>query len=110
MKLRGIAALLITVGLAACQTAAPAPQQAAVLESDIVRLKTERDAGRLSYTEWAERTGAAARANVALSADQEAAIAYRTKLAQQVDAGNMTPVQFERESARTLQRLKAARS
>lgn len=110
MKLRSAAVLLLTAGLAGCQTAAPAPQQAAVVENDIVRLKSERDAGRISYTEWAERTGAAARANIALSADQEAAIAYRTKLAQQVDAGKMTPVQFERESTRTLQRLKAARS
>ena len=83
------------------------PQQAALVQEDLARLKADRDARRISYTEWAERTGAAARANVALSPDQEQAIAYRTQLARRVDAGELTPAQFETESARTLRRLKA---
>ena len=104
------AAVLITsIGLAACQTASPGPQQTAVFQEDIARLKADRDARRISYTEWAERTGAAARAAVTLSPDQEAAIAYRTQLARRVDAGEMTPRQFERESARTLEQVKAGR-
>ena len=110
MTFRSTAVLLLAAGLAACQTATPVPQNAAVFQGDIARLKTERDAGRISYTEWAERTGAAARANVTLNADQEQAISDRTQLARQVDRGEITPAQFERESARTLQRLKAARS
>jgi hypothetical protein len=103
-----IAAILLTAsGLCACQAAAPVPQQAALVQEDLARLKADRDARRISYTEWAERTGAAARANVALSPDQEQAIAYRTQLARRVDAGELTPAQFETESARTLRRLKA---
>lgn len=107
---RSIVAVLITsLSLAACQTAAPSPQQAAVFQEDIARLKADRDAGRISYTEWAERTGAAVRANVTLSPDQEAAVAYRTQLARRVDAGEMTPRQFERESARTLERVNSGK-
>jgi hypothetical protein len=114
---RNIAAtLLITVGLAACQTGAPGPQQAAVaprgaaaLQEEVARLKAERDARRISYTEWAERTQAAARASVPLSAQEEEALEYRKQLARRVDAGDITPAQFERESQRTLQQLKAQR-
>ena len=107
---RSIAAVLaISISLAACQSAAPGPQQTAVFQEEIARLKAERDAGRISYTEWAERTGAAVRANVTLSPDQEAAVAYRTQLARRVDAGEMTPRQFECESARTLERVKSGK-
>jgi hypothetical protein len=103
-----IAAILLTAsGLGACQSATTAPQQAVLIQEDLARLKVERDARRISYTEWAERTGAAARANVALTSDQEQAIAYRTQLARRVDVGELTPAQFEAESARTLRRLKA---
>jgi hypothetical protein len=107
---RPIAIVLVaSMGLAACQSAAPGPQQMAVFQEDLARLRADRDARRISYTEWAERTGAAARANVTLSPDQEAAIAYRTQLARRVDAGEMTPRQFERESARTLDRVKSSK-
>lgn len=106
-----IAAILLTsVGLAACQTAAPGPQQAVVVQEDLTRLKAERDARRISYTEWAERTRAAARSSVPLSAEQEAAMEYRTQLARRVDAGEITEAQFDQESARTLRRLKAGRT
>ncbi|PJI55895.1 hypothetical protein CTI14_01110 [Methylobacterium radiotolerans] len=94
--------------LGACQAASPSPQPTAALQDDLGRLRADRDAGRISYTEWAERTGAAARANVTLTPMQEQAIAFRTQLARRVDAGELSPAQFERESARTLQRLKAA--
>lgn len=103
------AALIASISLAACQTATPGPQQTAVFQEDIARLRADRDARRISYTEWAERTGAAVRANVTLSPDQEAAITYRTQLARRVDAGAMTPRQFERESARTLERVRASK-
>lgn len=103
-----IAAILLTAsGLCACQAAAPAPQQATLLQEDLARLKADRDARRISYAEWAERTGAAARAQVSMTPDQEQAIAFRTQLARRVDAGDLTPAQFEAESARTLRRLKA---
>ena len=110
------ATLLITVGLGACQTGAPGLQQAAqegagsaALQEDVVRLRAERDAHRITYTEWAERTQAAARASVPLSAQEEEALEYRKQLARRVDAGEITPAQFERESQRTLQQLKAQR-
>ena len=103
------AVLIASISLAACQTATPSPQQAAVFQEDVARLRADRDARRISYTEWAERTSAAARANVTLTPDQEAAIAYRTQLARRVDAGEMTPRQFERESARTLSRVKSGK-
>ncbi|MFK5600530.1 hypothetical protein ACFZ8E_26600 [Methylobacterium sp. HMF5984] len=102
-----VAALITSLSLAACQTAAPNPEKAAVFQEDIARLRVDRDARRISYAEWAERTGAAVRMNVTLSPDQEAAVAYRTQLARRVDAGEMTPRQFERESARTLERVKS---
>ena len=109
--IKRIAAVVFTVsGLCACQSATTAPQQAALVQEDLARLKTERDARRISYTEWAERTGAVARASVAVTPDQEQAIAYRTQLARRVDAGELTPAQFEAESARTLRRLKAGTS
>lgn len=103
-----IAAILLAAsGLCACQATATAPQPAALVQEDLARLKTERDARRISYTEWAERTGAVARASVAVTPDQEEAIAYRMQLARRVDAGELTPAQFEAEGARTLRRLKA---
>lgn len=102
------AALLLALSLSACQATAP-KQQSAVLRDDIVQLKAERDAGRISYTEWAERTGALAHANVNMNSDQAAAIAYRTQLARRVDAGELSPAQFERESVRALQRTKTNR-
>jgi hypothetical protein len=103
-----IAAVLLTVfGLCACQSATTVPQPGALVQEDLARLKAERDARRISYTEWAERTGAVARASVAVTPDQEQAIAYRMQLARRVDAGELTPAQFEAESARTLRRLKA---
>lgn len=107
MKNRIAAILLAASGLCACQAAAPVPQQVTLVQEDLTRLKAERDARRISYTEWAERTGSAARANVALTPDQEQAITYRTQLARRVDAGEITPAQFETESARTLRRVKA---
>lgn len=114
---RHIAAiLLIGLGLGACQTGASGPPQmaagprgAAALQEDVARLKAERDARQISYTEWAERTQAAARASVPLSAQEEEALEYRRQLARRVDAGEMTPAQFDRESERALQRLKAQR-
>lgn len=110
MNYRIVAILLATSGLCACQSASPGPQQATLVQEDLTRLKAERDARRISYTEWAERTGAAARANVALTPEQEQAIAYRTQLARRVDSGELTPVQFESESARTLRQLKAEKA
>ncbi|MCJ2062786.1 hypothetical protein MKK63_08700 [Methylobacterium sp. J-088] len=103
-----IAAISLAAALSACQAAAPEPRQSVVLQEDLSRLKADRDAGRISYTQWAERTGAAARASVVLTSEQEQAIAFRTQLARRVDAGELTPAQFDQESARTLQRLKAA--
>jgi hypothetical protein len=109
-----IAILLITVGLGACQTDTAGPQQTttglrgtAALQEEVARLRAERDARRISYTEWAERTQAAARASVPLSAQEEEALEYRKQLARRVDAGEITPAQFERESQRALQQFKA---
>ncbi|MCJ2094005.1 hypothetical protein MKK67_16120 [Methylobacterium sp. J-072] len=108
--------LLITIGLGACQTGGSGPQQAAselrgatLLQEDVARLRADRDARRISYTEWAERTQAAARVSVPLSAQEEDALEYRKQLARRVDAGEMTPAQFDRENERALQRLKAQR-
>lgn len=106
---RNVAALLLVLGLSACQSAGSERQTTAGLQVDITQLRADRDARRISYTEWAERTGALAHANVNLSQDQAAAIAQRTRLARRVDAGDLSPEQFERESARTLQRTKAGR-
>lgn len=110
------AVLLIAAGLGACQTGTAGPQQATsglrgatALQEDVARLRAERDAHRISYTEWADRTQAAARASVPLSAQEEEALEYRKQLARRVDAGEMTPAQFDRENERALQRLKAQR-
>ena len=47
---RHVAAILIALpALAACQSAAPGLQQVAVFQGELARLKTERDAGRISY-------------------------------------------------------------
>ena len=108
-----IAAILLTASaLGSCQATvtAPAPQQATLVQENLTQLKAERDARRISYTEWAERTRAAARASVTLNAEQEAAMEYRTQLARRVDAGEITPAQFDQKSARTLQQLKAKRA
>lgn len=102
-----VAAIAVTGAvLAGCQSTTPGTQQAA-LQVDMNRLRIERDAGRISYTEWAERTDAAMRANVVLSPEQERAIDSRSQLARRVDAGEITPAQFEAESARMLRQLKA---
>ena len=110
------AVLLIAAGLGACQTGTAGPQQATsglrgatALQEDVARLRAERDAHRISYTEWADRTQAAARASVPLSAQEEEALEYRKQLARRVDAGEMTPAQFDRENEFALQRLKAQR-
>ena len=100
------AILLATSGLCACQAAATGPEQVSLVKEDLTRLKAERDARRISYTKWAERTRAAARSSVPLSPEQEAAMEYRTQLARRVDAGEITTAQFDRESARTLRQLK----
>ena len=97
---------LAAVILGACQPSEATRPPTGMVQEDLGRLRAERDAGRISYTEWAERTGAAARASVALTPVQEQAIAYRLQLARRVDAGELTPAQFDRESARTLQRVK----
>ena len=91
---RHIAAfLLVTIGLGACQTGAPGSQQAAqglrgsaALQEDVARLRAERDARRISYSEWAERTQAAARTSVPLSAQEEEALEYRKQLARRVSS------------------------
>ncbi len=108
--------LLIALGLGACQTSVSEPQQTpaalrgtVALQEDVARLKTERDAHRISYTEWAERTQAAARASVPLSPEEEEALEYRKQLARRVDAGEMTEAEFERQNQLTLQRLKTQR-
>ena len=102
--------LLATVGLAACQGTSPGPQPTAVIQEDASRLRAERDARRITYTEWAERTRAAARSSVPLTQEQEAAMEYRTQLARRVDAGELTAAQFDQETSRTLQRLKAGKA
>jgi len=104
------AVLLATSCLCACQAGGAGPQRAALVQEDVIRLKAERDARRISYTEWAERTRSAARSSVPLSPEQEAAMEYRTQLARRVDAGEITPAQFDEESTRTLQQLKAKRA
>lgn len=103
-----IVATFVTTLLCSCQTSAP-PVQTTNQLREVANLRVRRDAGEISYTEWAERTSAAAKANVALTPDQLAAIDYRTNLARRVDAGELTPAQFENESARALRRLKAKR-
>ena len=110
MNQRIAAILLAASALGGCQAAATGPQQASLVQENLTQLKAERDARRISYTEWAERTRAAARASVTLNAEQEAAMEYRTQLARRVDAGEITPAQFDQESARTLQQLKAKRA
>lgn len=107
MTHRIAAILFATAGLAACQGTAPGPRATAGIQEDVSRLKAERDARRISYTEWAERTRAAVRSSVPLTAEQEAAMEYRTQLARRVDAGELTEAQFDQETSRTLQRLKA---
>ncbi|TXM65996.1 hypothetical protein FV226_24145 [Methylobacterium sp. WL12] len=102
--------LMISVGLGACQGTATTSQPTAAMQEDLTRLKADRDARRISYTEWAERTRAAARSSVPLSPEQEAAMEYRTQLARRVDAGDLTEAQFDQESARTLQRLKGGKT
>lgn len=116
MNRHAAAILMIAIGLGACQTGASGPQQAATgprgseaLRVEVARLKAERDAHRISYTEWAERTQAAARASVPLSPQEEEALEYRKQLARRVDAGEMTEAQFERASQQALQQLKAQR-
>lgn len=104
------AILIASAGLSACQATTPGPLPTAVAQEDLSRLKAERDARRITYTEWAERTRAAAKSSAPLSAEQEAAMAYRTELARRVDAGDLTPAEFDDETARTLQRLKAGRT
>jgi hypothetical protein len=104
------AILLAASCLCACQAASTSPQQAALVQEDLTRLKAERDARRISYTEWAERTRAAARSSVPMSPEQEAAMEHRTQLARRVDTGEITEAQFDQESARTLQQLKAKRA
>ncbi|TXM70422.1 hypothetical protein [Methylobacterium sp. WL120] len=102
--------LMISVGFGACQGTATTSQPTAAMQEDLTRLKADRDARRISYTEWAERTRAAARSSVPLSPEQEAAMEYRTQLARRVDAGDLTEAQFDQESARTLQRLKGGKT
>lgn len=116
MNRHAAAILMVAIGLGACQTGASGPQQAATgprgsaaLREEVARLKAERDAHRISYTEWAERTQAAARASVPLSPQEEEALEYRKQLARRVDAGEMTEAQFERASQQALQQLKAQR-
>ena len=53
MNQRIAAILLATSGLCACQAAITAPPQTALMQEDLTRLKAERDAGRISYAEWA---------------------------------------------------------
>ena len=112
MNQRFVAILLTASALGACQATAtaPAPQPAALVQENLTQLKADRDARRITYTEWAERTRAAARSSVTLNAEQEAAMEYRTQLARRVDAGEITRAQFDQESARTLQQLKAKRT
>lgn len=110
MDRRAVTILLATIALSACQSSAPAVQQAVLSSEDIGRLRAERDAGRISYSEWAQRTGAVARARMQLSPVEEEAIQHRLELAHRVDAGLLTPEQFEAESALTLQRTKAGKT
>jgi hypothetical protein len=110
MRRRAGVILLAAVALSACQSDKPTIQNAALSPEDIGRLRADRDANRISYTEWAERTGAAARAGMQLSPAEEEAIQHRLELAHRVDAGLLTPEQFEAESAVTLQRVKASKT
>lgn len=103
-----ITVVFVASSLAACQSREPSVTTAQLQE--VSQLRAMRDAGQITYTEWADRTGAAARASVSLTSDQIAAIEYRTELARRVDAGELTPAQFETESGRTLQRLRTKRS
>lgn len=110
MNRRAAIVLLATIALSACQSSTPAVQQAVLSPEDIDRLRADRDAGRISYSEWAQRTGAVARARMQLSPAEEEAIQHRLELAHRVDAGLLTPEQFETESALTLQRIKAGKT
>jgi hypothetical protein len=107
MGRRAAIVLLATIALSSCQSSTPAVQQAVLSPEDIDRFRADRDAGRISYAEWAQRTGAVARARMQLSPAEEDAIQHRLQLAHRVDAGLLTPEQFEAESALTLQRVKA---
>lgn len=110
MHRRAAVILLAAIALSACQSDMPAVQQVMLSPEDIGRLRGDRDAGRISYAEWAARTGAAARAGMQLSPAEEEAIQHRLELAHRVDAGLLTPEQFEAESALALQRVKASKT
>jgi hypothetical protein len=102
--------LLTTIALAACQSNQPTVRQIALSPEDIDNLRADRDARRISYAEWAERTGAAARMGMQLSPIEDEAIQHRLELAHRVDAGLMTPEQFEVENALALQRVRAGKA
>jgi hypothetical protein len=110
MGRRAAIVLLATIALSSCQSSTPAVQQAVLSPEDIDRFRADRDAGRISYAEWAQRTGAVARARMQLSPAEEDAIQHRLQLAHRVDAGLLTPEQFEAESVLTLQRVKAGKT
>ena len=90
----GLAALLLTGCLSR-----PGPQKVAEMKEQIAMLDAERDAGKISWTEWARRQVGIVKAGMRLSPAEEQLAAYKVLLASRVDAKKLTPEEFDYEWA-----------
>jgi hypothetical protein len=75
-------------------------ERMATLKAQVAALKVERDAHRITYTQWAKQTSELALATGAATPDDKVGLAYMVVLAGKVDRGEMRPEFLDLEMAK----------
>lgn len=88
----GYVLLFLALSLSACATAGPSPEQEAQFKAESTAALQARDAGRITWKQWAVRANDAFRAYLGPQPlDIEAFLAKRIYIASEVDAKRLTP-------------------
>jgi uncharacterized small protein (DUF1192 family) len=88
--------LACVLGLGGCISS----ERMSALKAEVAALKVERDAKRITYTQWANKYADALHATGAATADDNLGLAYQTLLASKVDRGEITPEMLDFEMAK----------
>jgi len=98
--MRSVAAMVACALMLGACVGGLSSERMAVLRAQVDALKVERDAHRITYTQWAKQTSELALATGAATPDDRVGLAYMVVLAGKVDRGEMRPEVLDLEMAK----------
>jgi hypothetical protein len=94
----------IALALAGCIT----PQKRAEINAMLLDLKAQRDAGKITWTQWANEGNDYLRSQGRLNPQEQKLLAYRVLIASRVDARQMSPAEGDYAIASAVSDLSVA--